>query len=93
MQYFKKTQPLVDWLKIEEQTLETFESEWEQSSLYGWEETIQRMQGAGNQSTQSTLHCVACNKTYANENVFMHHKKGRPHIKAISEMKKKMEAG
>jgi len=36
---------LVDWSKIEEQTEEMFVSEWEQGSLFGWEETIQRMNG------------------------------------------------
>jgi splicing factor 3A subunit 3 len=27
--FFKKTQPLIEWAKIEEQVEETFESEWE----------------------------------------------------------------
>jgi hypothetical protein len=28
-EFFKKTQPLVEWSKIEEQTEEMFESEWD----------------------------------------------------------------
>ena len=34
------------------------------------------------------LFCVACNKTYASENVFLHHKKGKFHIKAVNSMSK-----
>jgi len=41
---------------------------------------------------QNPLHCIACNKTYANDNVFQHHKKGRQHIKAINELSKKNAA-
>jgi hypothetical protein len=48
------------------------------------------MRGTTLQEKQSNpLHCIACNKTYANENVFLHHKKGRPHIKAVNELSKK----
>ena len=35
------------------------------------------------------LHCVACNKTFANDNVFQHHKKGKVHIRAVNELSKK----
>ena len=88
--FFRKTQPLIDWDRIEEQTEEMFNSEWEQGSLFCWEEIIQRMRGTNSgEKGQNPLHCIACNKTYANENVFMHHKKGRPHIKAVNEMSKK----
>jgi phage FluMu protein Com len=47
------------------------------------------MQGVESTQPVNPLHCKACNKTYANENVFMHHKKGRPHIKAVNELSKK----
>ncbi len=45
-EFFKKTQPLTDWAKIEEQTEEMFDSEWDQASLFGWEETIAKILGA-----------------------------------------------
>jgi Zinc-finger double-stranded RNA-binding len=77
----------VDWATIESQTEEMFAAEWEQGSLFGWEETIQRMRSGG--GSNDPLHCVACAKTYTNENVFMHHRKGRPHIKAVNEMSKR----
>ncbi len=67
-----------------------FESEWDQGSLYGWEETIIKIRGGSVQENQvNPLHCIACNKSYANENVFMHHKKGKPHIRAVNELSKK----
>ena len=71
-----------------------FESEWDQGSLFGWEETINRIRGVvdGDKSA-NPLHCIACNKTYSNENVFLHHKKGKPHIKAVNEMSKKSTGG
>ena len=34
---------------------------------------------------------MACNKTFANENVFQHHKKGKQHIKAVNEMSRNGE--
>jgi phage FluMu protein Com len=67
-----------------------FESEWDQGSLFGWEETISKISGTIQESNQANpLHCIACNKTYSNDNVFMHHKKGKPHIKAVNELSKK----
>jgi splicing factor 3A subunit 3 len=69
--FFKKTQPLIPWEKIEETTEEMFESEWDQGSLFGWEDTIQRIRGISLVDKDSNpLHCIACNKTFANENVF-----------------------
>jgi hypothetical protein len=39
--------------------------------LFGWEEIIQRMRGHSSEDKNvNPLHCVACNKTFANENVF-----------------------
>ena len=74
---------------------EMFESEWEMGSLFGWEDIIVRISGGNGlndgtnlDGTINPLHCKACNRTYANENVFMHHKKGRPHIKAVNELSK-----
>ena len=33
-------------------------------------------------------YCQACNKTFASANVFMHHRKGKKHIRAVNEMAK-----
>lgn len=44
------------------------------------------------EKSQNPLHCVACNKTYANDNIFLHHKKGRQHIKAVNEMSKQEDS-
>jgi splicing factor 3A subunit 3 len=96
--FFKKTQPLIEFEEVKGQVEEMFESEWEMCSLFGWEEVILRLKGQSDNSGPVTadgntnpLYCKACNKTFANDNVFMHHKKGRPHIKAVNELSKKGE--
>jgi hypothetical protein len=43
--FFKRTNPLVDFGVIEDQTNEMFDQEWEQKSLYGWELFIPRIMG------------------------------------------------
>lgn len=43
--FFKRTNPLVDFGVIEDQTNEMFDQEWEQKSLYGWELFIPRIVG------------------------------------------------
>lgn len=83
-----------------------FEAEWSQASLFGWEAVIQRYtqnnglkrQADGEpadiiEKNQDPLYCPACNKTFENENVFHHHKKGKKHIKAIAKLNKRKMAG
>ena len=78
-----------------------FESEWEQKSLFGWENAINRIYGetftVGDQKEDENqnpnmFHCMACNKTFMNESVFHHHKKGKRHIKAINALSKHVSA-
>jgi hypothetical protein len=43
MEFFKRTQPLIDFeTTIQEPTEQMFEEEWSQASLFGWESVIQR---------------------------------------------------
>lgn len=72
--------------------------------MFGWETAISRIYGEskvakadesggdGNEETASQFHCVACNKTFMNEAVFHHHKKGKRHIKAINALSKQITA-
>jgi hypothetical protein len=39
------------------------------------------------------LFCPACKKTFDNENVFHHHKKGKKHIKSINKLNKQKISG
>lgn len=40
-EFYKKTNPLVDFKKeVEDEFTQTFEDEWAQGSLYGWEQHI-----------------------------------------------------
>jgi hypothetical protein len=68
--------------------------------LFGWESAICRIYGESqrteedvdNDETASQFHCIACNKTFMNESVFHHHKKGKRHIKAINQLSKQIKA-
>lgn len=83
-----------------DQVQEMFDSEWEQRSLFGWESAITRINGetvnhdeeGENDETASHFHCVACNKTFMNESVFHHHKKGKRHIKSVNQLSKQTNA-
>ena len=93
--FFQRTQPLVDFKTIVDQTDEMFEAEWDQRSLFGWETFISRIVGEAmpDSVTKNQLHCGFCNKTFLNESVFHFHKKGKRHIKAVntSQTKKVVE--
>jgi hypothetical protein len=70
-----------------------FDSEWQNKSLFGWEAIIQRTQGekedkSDEEQKDNPLHCAACMKTFDNDNVFHHHKKGKRHIKSINKLSK-----
>ncbi len=39
----------------------------------------------------SKLYCIPCEKKFANEHVFEHHKKGKNHIKEVNKMADKIE--
>ena len=75
-----------------------FNSEWEQRSLFGWESAIEKLQGddasqkrqkpspeiadSEQPKQEKSLYCELCRKSFMNENVFEHHKKGKRHLKA-----------
>jgi len=84
--FFQRTNPLVDFAQISEQTEEMFEQEWDQRSLFGWEQFIPRIVGEAQAKDegQTGLYCHFCNKSFLNENVFHFHKKGKRHIKAAN---------
>jgi hypothetical protein len=67
-QFYKKTKPLIDFKEEVEKNLEEmFAEEWEQGSLYGWEEVLRMMKDQG--VTKNELYCEACNKTFTNQAV------------------------
>ena len=83
-----------------------FEAEWSQASLFGWEAVIQRYsqnnglkrQAEGEtaevvEKKEDPLYCPACKKTFDNDNVFHHHKKGKKHIKSINKLNKQKLSG
>jgi hypothetical protein len=99
--FFQRVQPLINFKEeVLDQVQEMFDSEWEQRSLFGWEGAIARINGdsahvedeGNDDETASQFHCVACNKTFMNESVFHHHKKGKRHIKAVNQLSKQTNA-
>jgi len=60
----------------------TFEEAWNEGTLEGWEKLVQR----ATVTESDPLFCAACQKKFANENIFNHHKKGKKHIKAINNL-------
>ena len=87
--FYKKTHPLENFSDIEQEFEETFQEEWTQGSLYGWESIIARMRKTQQpENSEDSNFCQACNKTFTSASVFMHHRKGKKHIKAVNEMAK-----
>ena len=73
---------------VEKEFEETFSQEWKQGSLYGWESIIYRINQHQLQVIQVENFCIACNKTFASESVFQHHRKGKKHIRAVNDLAK-----
>ena len=43
--FYRRSQPLIDFSEIADQVEEMFEGEWDQRSLYGWETAIAKVYG------------------------------------------------
>ena len=96
--FFCRSKPLVDFSEISEQVEEMFDGEWEQRSLFGWENAIAKIYGEDNAPSESnekprneekteqaeSNYCQACRKAFTNKNVYDFHLKGKRHIKAAA---------
>lgn len=83
-------------LPIEREFQETFEEEWAQGSLYGWEKVIAQMSSGNAESEQPyqiELYCPICEKAFGSQGVMDAHMKGKKHLKAVEARNKKMAGG
>ena len=82
-----------------------FDGEWEQRSLFGWENAIAKIYGEDNAPSESNVkphneqvteqaesnYCQACRKSFTNKNVYDFHLKGKRHIKAAAALQAEKE--
>jgi len=77
-------------LPIELEFQETFEEEWNQGSLYGWEDALKKIRGQtddANELAKESLFCQTCNKSFSSAGVYESHIKGKKHLKAAEKAK------
>lgn len=92
--YFTKTHPLLDVSTVQKTIDEGFEKEWKEGSLEGWEDVIKNVKNTFFESDGKDkdhldpLFCLACQRKFANESVFEHHKTGKSHLKKVDNLNK-----
>lgn len=73
--FYKRTHPLVEFKKeVQDNQEETFDEEWNNCCLYGWEKVLEAVQGEngkvaegdGPAQESKLLFCSACDKTFQN---------------------------
>jgi len=84
--FFKRTQPLTDFLIIEKQIREDFEYRWKEGTVRGWEKRDLK------DIKNNPLYCPACQKLFQNEHVFVNHFNGKKHKKNAKFMEKNLAA-
>jgi splicing factor 3A subunit 3 len=90
--FFQRSHPLVDSNEVQDTIDDGFQTEWNEGSLSGWENTIKRLKdGVFSQESQEVtkvdpLFCIPCKKRFTNERVFEHHKTGKTHIKNLEKI-------
>lgn len=78
--FYKRVEPLYDMEKYETELLIDFNKRWIKNDVEGWNTDNHKMQ------TDNPLYCAACNKVFANKNVFDAHLKGKKHKRAVKRM-------
>ncbi|KAI8072181.1 uncharacterized protein B0P05DRAFT_549208 [Gilbertella persicaria] len=67
--FFRRAKPLFDLKSLEQKAWETFDQEWQQGQVKGWE-------------TRHGLFCEACQKQFTKQSVYDAHLTAKKHIKA-----------
>lgn len=82
--FYRKTQPLVDLDEVGVEMSQTFDVEWAEQTIPGWDTTAAHVT-APPPDTTSPLYCYPCAKQFASEGVFTGHLSGKKHKKAARE--------
>lgn len=82
--FIHNSQPLLDFEGLQNEYDLEFKQQWQDRTLHGWETIINRVENTQKSLSEDPLFCAACNRTFSNEAVFKHHKKGKKHIRAIN---------
>ena len=77
--FFKKVQPLVDFEEVRTQIRIKFEEKKKQKTLKGYFQLSELNEKDGAKGTKR--YCEACQKTFNNDNVYVHHLKGKKHLR------------
>ncbi|KAF2198810.1 splicing factor 3a [Delitschia confertaspora ATCC 74209] len=85
--FMRRTKPLENLEKIFAQFDKEFEEAWEKEEVAGWETKKANDTDTTMSGTSDTLFCDACQKGFANENVYENHLTGKKHKKAAQALK------
>lgn len=86
--FLRRTKPLEDPDKIFAGFDKEFDDLWEKKQVPGWEEDAAQSKSSGSLGATSGegIWCTACQKGFANENVYSGHLTGKKHKKAEQQM-------
>jgi hypothetical protein len=71
--FFRRAKPLFDLNELESKARQSFDEEWKQGKVPGWEEI---------ETADQSLFCPACEKQFSKQTVYDAHLTGKKHIKA-----------
>lgn len=93
LDFLRKTRPLTDVDALELTALATFEEDWTNGRVPGWEDQGDSVLGHGPKKTVASdalpaegIWCDACKRSFAKQTVFDAHLKGTKHIKAVQRL-------
>ena len=90
LDFLRKTRPLADVDALEIMALASFEDEWEQGKVQGWEakgeELASQAKAKEAQASGEGVWCEACKRSFAKQTVFDAHLTGQKHIKAVKRL-------
>ncbi|EGZ16220.1 hypothetical protein PHYSODRAFT_508363 [Phytophthora sojae] len=92
LDFYRRTQPLVDLDDVIEETSAKFEKQWALHEVAGWDSNQEAENGGDNK--KSPHFCELCNKQFSSEGVYNGHLSGKKHKKfaaAAAAKKKEME--
>lgn len=87
--FLRRAKPLSNPDKIMREISENFEKDWEEGKVEGW---AQKVIGPSKPEERSELYCKACDKLFANQNVFDAHFNGKKHKKAEERLKEEEDS-
>lgn len=88
--FFKKVQPLVNFQDVQKQIDKKFEEKKQQKTLKGYFQ-LTELTDKKKEETKTQRYCDVCDKYFNNDNVYVHHLKGKKHLRNEKSKKRLIE--